>query len=99
MNDAEKKYNECVELLYSLHDVITVVCQLTNVRNKTAMQILKESVDSMEEYNNATPEEKAVIEAETDKIFEMLEQELGEELQVTNNRKKKTKKPNKDRLN
>lgn len=99
MSDAEKKYNECVELLYSLHDVITVVCQLTNVRNKTAMQILKESVDSMEEYNNATPEEKAVIEAETDKIFEMLEQELGEELQVTNNRKKKTKKPNKDRLN
>ena len=99
MSDAEKKYNECVELLYSLHDVITVVCQLNNVRNKTAMQILKESVDSMEEYNNATPEEKAVIEAETDKIFEMLEQELGEELQVTNNRKKKTKKPNKDRLN
>jgi hypothetical protein len=92
MSKTEKKYEECVEILHSLNDVISLVCQLTNVHNRTAMSIVREALDSMEEYENASPEVKAEIEAETDKLYEMLQQDVGVEVEKLDNRKKKSKK-------
>lgn len=92
MSKAEKKYEECVEILHSLNDVISLVCQLTNVNNRTAMSIVKEALESMEEYENASPEVKAEIEAETDKLYEMLQQDVEVEMSKVDNRKTKKKK-------
>lgn len=89
MSKSDEKYNECVEILHSLHDVISLVCQLTNVKKRTAMSIVKEALNSMEEYENASPEEKAKIEAETDKIYEMLQEDVKIEVEKLDNRKKK----------
>jgi hypothetical protein len=92
MNKQEEKYNECVELLHSLHDVIALICQLTDTEGRTAMDIVKESLESMEEFENLSDEERAQIEAETDQLYQMLKQDVAVEEEKVNNRKSKKKK-------
>lgn len=92
MNKSEEKYNECVELLHSLHDVVTLICQLTNTEGRSALDIVRESLDSMQEYDNLTPEQKLEIEKETEQLYEMLTQDVEVEQEKVNNRKTKKKK-------
>lgn len=77
--DIQRKYDQCVEILHQLHDAIALCLSMTNeFDNKSALDLIKHSVDQYEEYTKLSPAEVEAIRSESEEFIKALES-LSEE--------------------
>lgn len=80
-----KKYVECAEILQSLLDTAHLLIQMPEYKDIKAIDIIKQCVKAVEEYDNLSPEELLEVEAITDQILEQVERESH--MPIKDNRK------------
>lgn len=72
--DIQRKYDQCVEILHQLHDSIALCLSMTNeFDNKSALDLIKHSVEQYEEFTKLSPAEVEAIRAESAEFIKALE--------------------------
>ncbi len=85
-------FDQCVDILENVANAVALTITLTETTS-TPLEIVKDSLRAYEEFLNLSPEERALVEQQTDEALTKLV-EMNPEIEVVDNRpkKKKTKK-------
>lgn len=97
---SQVKYEQCLEILQSINEVIAIVIQDIEMADLTPMEIILESVNALSVYSRLSPEERAVVEEDTNRMLDQLRDQLeAEAVKVVDNRTDATPKTKKTLLN